>query len=259
MVLVIQQNVINVMEQIKMKKKKIRFYSGTHNYFYGKQKLKSVTTFIGQFFNKFDAKKIARKLAKFPVNKANKRGVRYWLKEWKKSAEHGSVVHKLIEEYIIGNMIPLTITDEQSYTKRDRTKLLQAMTWYDEWNENTWTLKQEAEKIIFSEELGIAGTIELYAETPDGITLIDWKTNKRIDNKGYGGKKGLEPIEELEDCHLTKYTLQLSLYAYILEKYYDKKMHQLILVHLMEDKYEEYIVPYEKEIIEKLLEYDKNE
>ncbi len=68
------------------KKHKLRYFSGTHNYFIGRKKLTSVTTFIGKFFEPFDAKGIARKLSKFHANKVKKHGVRYWLAEWKKAS-----------------------------------------------------------------------------------------------------------------------------------------------------------------------------
>ena len=79
---------------------KIRFYPKSHKYKIKRKTLTSVTTFIGKFFEKFDAKKIARKLAKFPVNKKKKQGVRYFLKTWKEAAEHGTRVHEYIEKYI---------------------------------------------------------------------------------------------------------------------------------------------------------------
>ncbi|MBK7867502.1 MAG: hypothetical protein IPJ75_11260 [Ignavibacteriales bacterium] len=51
------------------------------------------------------------------------------------------------------------------------------------------------ELIVFSEELGIAGTVDLLVYNPrtDKYDIYDWKTNKSIDEYGYGGKRGTRP------------------------------------------------------------------
>jgi len=113
------------------------------------------------------------------------------------------------------------------------------------------------ELIVHDEELGLAGTIDLVVETPDGLVLIDWKTNKKITTKGYNNKKALEPIEDLDDCHLVKYSLQLSLYAYMLERQ-GWKIDMLLLVHLIDGLAVSIEVPYVKERVEELLEWQKN-
>jgi len=60
-------------------------------------------------------------------------------------------------------------------------------------------------------------------ETIDGIRYMhieDYKTNKIIRTEGFTERDGakrkmLGPISHLEDCELTHYTLQLSLYQYM--------------------------------------------
>ena len=50
-----------------------------------------------------------------------------------------------------------------------------------------------SEVIVFSKELSIAGTIDLliHNKKTDAYHLLDWKTNKRIDQKSFGDKKGI--------------------------------------------------------------------
>ena len=51
---------------------------------------------------------------------------------------------------------------------------------------------------------------------------MDWKTSKRINSKAYKNKKGNHPVTaNIDDCNFNHYALQLSLYRYILETYYD--------------------------------------
>lgn len=228
--------------------KPLTFYKKSHKYKVGKKELTSVTTFIGKFFEPFDAKAIAKKLATFYVNKKNKRGMRYWLKTWKEDAAHGTRTHELIENILSASDGEVILCKE-----RDRLKLDQALYY--------WQLFQKVEDVydtltelrIYDEELGIAGTIDLFVVHKDkSITLIDWKTNKAIKKIGYNHKKAFEPIEDWEDCNYNKYTLQLSLYAYLLERK-GHKIKELILVHLKEDEFVDYDIKYEKEVIEKLL------
>ncbi|OYT25609.1 MAG: hypothetical protein B6V02_03285, partial [Thermoprotei archaeon ex4572_64] len=42
---------------------RLRFFKGTHTYYVGRTKLKSVTTLVGEHFPKFDAKRLAKKIA----------------------------------------------------------------------------------------------------------------------------------------------------------------------------------------------------
>jgi len=123
------------------------------------------------------------------------------------------------------------------------------------------------EQKIYNEELLLAGTIDLVInhngvkngeETTDRVvSLYDWKTNKEIKRKGYKGQKGiLPPTEDLEDCNYIKYALQLSTYAYILEKT-GSIIYKLYIIHLREDGYEIIEVPYMKDKVKETIEYEK--
>lgn len=233
-----------------MKTKKIKFYPKSHRYKIGRKELISVTTFISQFFKPFNAKEIARKLAKFPVNRANKRGVRFWLKEWKEAGEHGTRVHQYLQDWIEGK--DTNITDS-----RDLSKTANGISWMVmNFNSEEYT-RLRTEEIVYDEKLGVAGTIDLIKVNDDNsITLIDWKTNKKIDQKGYTGEKAKEPVNHLVDCNFWKYTLQLSLYAYILERQ-GYPIKDLKIVHLKEDEAKEYKVPYLKKEIKEMIEHGK--
>ena len=105
---------------------------------------------------------------------------------------------------------------------------------------------------VFSEELGLAGTIDLVVKGQNNTcTLIDWKTNKQINKKSKYKKKGIHELtKDIEDCEYEKYSLQLNAYKLILEKEYGLKVEDMIIVHLLEDKYIEYIAKNETFIYE---------
>jgi len=223
----------------------LKFNKKKHQYTLDGEELQSVTIFIGQFFKPFEARKIARMLAKFPINRKKKHGVRYFLKEWKEAADFGTRVHKGIETHLINNC--------HTADERESNYIYQAINWL-------YTIKHmknvsglEVERIVYNEKHMIAGTIDLLLLSGKKVTLIDWKTNKAIKKKGYKGEKGKEPLQEVDDCNFNKYTMQLSLYAYMLELQ-GYEIEKLIMVHLTENNAVEYELKYEKELIKKMLE-----
>ena len=77
----------------------------------------------------------------------------------------------------------------------------------------------ECEKMVFAHSWGIAGTVDLLLQRPNGdFWILDWKTNKRIRREGFQGRTAKVPVEHLPDCEMTKYSLQLNLYERILRR-----------------------------------------
>ncbi len=83
------------------------------------------------------------------------------------------------------------------------------------------------ELIIYDEATGICGTADrIFIKTIFGerfVDVDDYKTNAVIDKKsfyirGKGYKMMKPPLEHLMDCKHIRYQLQVSIYAYMLEK-----------------------------------------
>ena len=72
--------------------------------------------------------------------------------------------------------------------------------------------------------LRIAGQVDLIIKSGNEITIVDHKTNKKIDQKsGFNtatksNAKMKYPLNNLMDCNFYHYTLQLSTYAWMLQK-----------------------------------------
>ena len=72
--------------------------------------------------------------------------------------------------------------------------------------------------------LHIAGQIDLLVKNGNEITIIDHKTNAKIDLKGFFNSstrstdKMKYPLSNLDECNYNHYQLQLSTYAWILQK-----------------------------------------
>ena len=117
------------------------------------------------------------------------------------------------------------------------------------------------EKIVFSPTLRIAGTIDLFARSRKNgcYLIIDHKTNKSIDIEDKWNKFALPPIVHLHDTNGVHYSLQLSLYEYLLkhEGYVprDAKF-KLILNHITEEGTEIIQLPdMQNEIKDMLVDY----
>lgn len=72
--------------------------------------------------------------------------------------------------------------------------------------------------------LRLAGQIDLLVKKGHRYTILDWKTNKSIDKKGYYNSatrttaKMKYPLNNLDDCNFSHYNLQLSTYAWMVQK-----------------------------------------
>ena len=178
----------------------------------------SGTTLIGKFFPKFDSFKVATMCSKGKNPKYSGRTPQDIMSEWSAEAHRGSSegdnVH-LYSEMKMKNVspesLPLPLSDRCVLLFKHIDKI------------TAWIKKKydfiDAEMIVFSPKLKIAGTIDLIMEDKNTgeILILDWKQNKEItfENKY---QTAHSPISHLPDTHISKYSLQLSLYQNILER-----------------------------------------
>ena len=204
----------------------------------------SVTTFIEEFFEGFDALKIAEKLINNYPKYAG-RTVESLIADWDAAADHGTKVHHEIEQWIKDGIDPIDI------------KAINGKDWL-----NDYKLKSDidilSEVIVYSTELSIAGTVDILAkDNSTGLyEIIDWKTSKKIEMVSYGQKMGTHEItKNIMDCNFYHYSLQLSLYRYILETYYGLKIHNQLIAQLHDDGVNAHVAPYMKDEIIAMLGY----
>jgi len=269
----------------KYDNKKLDFNEEEHEYSVNGHKLSGATTWIKSHWPEFDARRISKYSAKglrneirgwdgdeetlideafpksvklfgeewkqevierhdkkIPVNSRTVRNL--WKENGKQAAERGTRIHNRIEKALLEEL------DFMDYM--DESLVLSAVN-YANLLHNHYNIDVGwAERQIHSLELGIAGTIDLMLESEQGVILVDFKTNDKVpDWDGYN--TGLtQATGDLKDSKMQLYTLQLSLYAYMLEQQgYD--IHQLVLLHLSEEGSSDILVDYDKELIEEML------
>jgi hypothetical protein len=80
------------------------------------------------------------------------------------------------------------------------------------------------EIMVYLKSAGICGQGDKGTVYTNIVDVDDYKTNKEIKEKGYTNWEGitqkmLAPLNNLDDCHISHYALQLSLYMFIILKH----------------------------------------
>ncbi len=201
----------------------------------------SATTFIKYFFEPFDSIGIANNLTSSHPKYINMTPQEL-VKVWDKKAEEGTLVHSEIENYI----------KEGSQLTKPKAKL--AVDWMEQNISDKYEILSEV--MIYSEELEIAGTIDILLHNKEDNTyqILDWKTSEKINTFSFKSKKGThQTTSNLLDCNYIHYSLQLSLYQYILEKYYGLKITKRAIIHIADSEVVIHESKYYKKEIENML------
>lgn len=204
------------------------FSEKDHTYFVGDQKLLSVTQFKGGFFPEFEKEEVAAKYAK-------KHGLAVeevkadWDEKGRVGKEKGNSLHAYSESLMIPFADPVDVPECWAGKKRAVDIAVARLTERYEF--------LDAEKIVFSTALGLAGQIDLLMRDNKDILIWDWKTDAEIEQYNQW-RNALPPIEHLTDCNFNEYSIQLNIYERIMreEKYFPPgTVYRKGLCHLTED------------------------
>lgn len=208
----------------------IKFNAKNHTYFLHGKKLTSVTQVIKQFQEPFDRDGISARMAA-------RQGVPQEdiLAEWdakgEAARELGTRVHQHIQDTITGKL--LHSQDPVLVLNKLLPEELVFNTLWSELKEVMIANPDHIEMIVGDAALEIAGTLDcmLCSKQTKCFHLFDWKTGKFDTSNNYG-QRLLPPFQDLDDCKLNYYSLQISLYRLIVERNSGLKMGDSYLVHL---------------------------
>lgn len=209
----------------------------------------SCTTFVDYFFEPFDRIGIANRLTSTHRNYTHMTPQEL-VEKWGSIAEEGTFIHSEIEKFIKDSSEPT------------HNKSLLGTDWLESNLINQSHIQLFPEVIVYSKELKIAGTIDLiiFDEKINEYKLIDWKTNKKIDLESFNFKMGTHnATSHLMDSNYYHYSLQLSLYRYLLEKYYGLNVTEVSIGHLSDNNLKFYRPEYYFNELEEMLKVDKEE
>lgn len=208
----------------------------------------SVTTVIHHFFEEFDADKVIDKMM---ASKNWPNNVKYYGKtkdeikaQWTSAGEYassmGSKMHLDIEMFF---------DDEDHHVKYETMEAHSIeFKYFLNFYKKCVIPKikiYRTEMYVFDEETKICGSIDALFQDLNDPTLFyigDWKRSNEI-KKHNPWKNGLFPVNHLEDTNYSKYSLQLNLYKYILEKNYNMKIGGMFLI-VLHPKNDNYLVEY---------------
>lgn len=204
---------------------KVCFDPVNHTYKLGETYLKSVSGLIKKYKKPFDSDRIATAYAlKHDLDKDEV--LASWEKERQESANNGTGVHRIFEDYIL--------TGELKEDTAQFPKEKQAIEFIKDFFKTGRLIPIETELICYNEKL--ATQIDCISKNKKGEHFIlDWKTNKRIDHISYKDQRMISPFTKYPDCNFYHYSLQVKLHK-ILCKEYDIK--QSFIVHLLDYGYQ---------------------
>jgi ATP-dependent exoDNAse (exonuclease V) beta subunit len=183
----------------------------------------SVTSLVGKFKPKFDKEGQAKKSAKNKNSKWYGMTVEQILQAWDNETERAVTLGNFYHNQRESDMLDFK-TIERNGTEVPIIKPLI--------NDEGIKLAPEQklsdgvypEHLVYLKSVGLCGQADV-VEIVDGyININDYKTNKEIKEKGYTNWEGItskmfKPVNHLDDCNLNHYSLQLSIYAYIIKKH----------------------------------------
>lgn len=253
--------VISNLDPLELIDDKLTFDVENHRYYYAGVPCESVTSLVARYTPPFDENaKAADKARKLRVSRTEV--LADWRAVRERAAMLGTMTHEEAERIAwqltsIGTWYPVGALAESDGWLDYNTELFGyprgVWRFFDE---NKWVRDAEfllPELRIAWPEKQIAGTIDLLVCTRDGnVTLLDWKTSRRIDPIGWGSM--LAPIEHVSDGNFWKYALQLSFYAEMVERRCSMGVDTLLVVHLGRDgRYRIHSVPRLSEEVSSLV------
>lgn len=201
-------------------------------------------------------------------NKAQQDILDEWQKTNAKSCERGSKIHAELES---------------NYTSKRQCELKKfGLGGKFEVNTNDSLMQHnqdllDIEKGVFPEymiyrksedgKFRLAGQIDLLIKDGNDIYIIDYKTNKKLDDKSFFDKRTKKcqmmkyPMNNIMDCNKMHYALQLSTYAWMLQKLNPKfVIKKLMLIHYdHQGNVSEHELDYLKDDVERMCKFYKKE
>lgn len=185
-----------------------------------------------------------------------------WDEENRKSCERGTKIHADFENSFYKKKKNIDISKFQIGGKFECRK-----DYTDLDLENAVYPEYLIHRVSPDGKLCIAGQIDLLVKKGHNIIVGDYKTNKEIkmksffDSKTKSSVKMKFPLNNLDDTNYWHYCLQLSTYAWMLQKLNsDFIIEDLVMIHIdHKDKMTIYHLPYLKNEVEKMLAFYKKQ
>lgn len=121
------------------------------------------------------------------------------------------------------------------------------------------------EYFIYNNEHKLSGQIDLLIKDGNDIYIVDYKSNKKLDEKSYYDRRTKRstmmkyPMSNLMDCNMNHYTLQLSTYAWMLQQINPEfVVKKLMIIHYdHKGNVSNHDIEYLKQDVERMIKYNE--
>jgi hypothetical protein len=195
----------------------------------------SVTSLVSNFKKPFDAKAVAARVTKSKKSKwygiAPEKILEIWDNEANRATTLGTYYHNQREADLCsfasmerdGITIPvISPVEEIDGLKQAPSQRLDPGVY--------------PEHMVFLKSAGICGQSDLVEVVNGCVNITDYKTNKEIKTESFKdwdgiSEKLMSPVNNLDDCNFNHYSLQLSIYMYIILKHNPKLQPGNMYIH----------------------------
>jgi len=214
--------------------KKITFNEELHKYYVDSNPLSiSASGVIGNFYESFETKKIAKSISKSLLDIVSQNDV---LASWDELCEIGQ--NTGTKTHIFGEFYPF----DRSLTPENNQEIA-CKNYWDNMPKYYKPLIMEQRMYHFKYMFGGTADITLFNEKTGNILLGDYKTNKDL-FKNFGGKMMLSPFEDMLDMPFSHYVIQLNIYKILLEQVEGIIVEGMQIIWLRRNKsYQMYSIP----------------
>lgn len=177
-----------------------------------------------------------RNIKNFPYNDAIIQRKKYYILLWKEKGEEarqkGTEFHNAAESKLVEGKVHI-LDDKREAKVCVKTDIIGT----PEFKE----LSVFPELLIYNDKYRVAGQADYVLKDGNTIHIKDYKTSKEIEKNAFMDETLLFPVNSLPNANFYTYSLQLSIYGYMLEcKGY--KVGTLIIEHVIND-YETKLYP----------------
>jgi hypothetical protein len=224
----------------------VKFNDEIHQYDINGKKLISVTSLIGKYKNKFDEDYWSEYKAN-EFNLPQHKILSAWSFINKKATLKGSIVHNYAENLFNNKFFPYpkdlvieTFGYDPIFEDFLKSKVLVDKFYKDSFNK---LIPIKTEYVVVDSDIGIGGMVDLlvYNVKCAEFQIWDYKTNKELSTSSRDKLKG--SLCDLYESDIEVYSLQLSAYKYIIEKYINIKLGPSYLVWVNEKNDNYKIIP----------------
>ena len=204
----------------------IVYHDEPHVYYMDGVKMKSVTTILGDYKEKFQADYWAQR-------KADERGIskEEVLEEWRiinvVATTKGTIVHNYLENRLANKVFPYpeemalkSVGVKHAPIVKKKVMTLQEMSEKFLQDIKGKLIPVKSELVVGDAKLGICGMVDqmFYNKKVGELQIWDWKTNKKLNRNNNFGKFLKRIFKHLAECELSIYSLQLCIYREIIRR-----------------------------------------